>query len=1292
MNRLKRALGVLLSLTMMAAVLPSGMLYTVVHAGVSTHTFDTTKLAKGKIDDKSVVEGLKSADNYFSVNGTALYRVGDTYVKALEIGKAGSGSVSFVVTGTATMECQVSSTGDKNQSVVALKGPDGNDVMPTGATNAVVTTKEIVNDKNGTSPITISYQNLGAGTYQIYSPASSFNRGFRFISASVTETTSDTDTRKAWSTVEAPAFGEIKQDGSSILVNYNMKVGSDGADSVTCTMKDKNGTVIGKPQTNTTTGTTGSFKFTPSASGDYSFSLSASRTGETDKTAEDTTFMGYALPLSAPSFSSATSMGNGKEALVWSTVKEADAYEVSYSADGTTFSAPVEVKDTQYTVEGLTVGTKYTFKVAAKRTAPAGTSEAATIQATPKSDAENVWSYADFGTNATTDSAKAGFSGSANEGSVSVWNLKNSGKLVPASTDGLSYYYTAVPSSQNFTLEADVNVDAWTYTNGQEGFGLMACDRVGANGDGTAFWNNSYMDSVTKVEYHYADGAVTDDATASKYTMKLGVGSQEKVGVTASDLSQPVTNIPSTFTSTMDTLETSCANNDAGTYNIVGNATNAVAGTVAQPATKFHMSIQRNNTGYFVSYTDAEGNTTTKKYYDTKALDQLDQENVYVGFFASRTCKITCSNISLKTIDPKNDAPAEKQPTTDVTPLYQFVSADTCNSAAYTLQFAANADGSVAIKDQNGTEVANTAVKANEVVNVPVTLTDGTNKYTAVMTPDANYMPGKNKKMASYDAQTVEKTVTYKALKSVYTDNYIFAGAEGKTSGDGSRENPVDVYTAVKYAQPGQKIVLLSGTYNLTSTLTIQRGTDGTDDAKIYMVADSQSSERPILNFGGNCEGLVVAGNNWYFSGFDVTGSQNGKDGIRLCGSHDTFDSVNAYKNGNTGLQISRYTGTDTTKESWPHDNLILNCTSHENADAGYEDADGFAAKLTVGDNNVFDGCVSYNNADDGWDLFAKPETGSIGAVTIQNCVAFANGYGVDGTNEGNGNGFKLGGSSLSGKHILRNCVSFDNKSKGIDSNSCPDINVINCTSYNNGLPNVALYTNDAANTDFSATGVLSYRTQYTETADNIKLKGTQDTSKVYNATNYYWPVSSASSNLLKASSDTSSVDASWFVSLDTHFDYSKHVYSSLPVVRNADNTVNMNGLLVLSQKGVEQVGLNTDGKYISGAYLNTYDGVTAGSASTVFDIPASPEKIKTPVTPVSPETPTTPKTPAASAAPAANADQPADQLPSSSQDEVRAVTPNTKDQTNAAMYLAVLMAVLAASVFAYHKLHNEEN
>lgn len=51
---------------------------------------------------------------------------------------------------------------------------------------------------------------------------------------------------------------------------------------------------------------------------------------------------------------------------------------------------------------------------------------------------------------------------------------------------------------------------------------------------------------------------------------------------------------------------------------------------------------------------------------------------------------------------------------------------------------------------------------------------------------------------------------------------------------------------------------------------------------------------------------------------------------------------------------------------------------------------------------------------------FAKVQSGSIGAVTIKNSVAYGNGYLEDGTNAGNGNGFKLGGDSMSGKHVLR--------------------------------------------------------------------------------------------------------------------------------------------------------------------------------------------------------------------------------------------------------------------------------
>ena len=120
---------------------------------------------------------------------------------------------------------------------------------------------------------------------------------------------------------------------------------------------------------------------------------------------------------------------------------------------------------------------------------------------------------------------------------LKVWSMNSKGKLVPNSTDGVAFYYTTIdPETENFTLSADVTVDSWKFTNGQEGFGLMAADRVGENGSGNSFWNNSYMVSATKVEYFWdAEAGQVSDA-GDKYTMKLGVGSQEKIGVTPENL------------------------------------------------------------------------------------------------------------------------------------------------------------------------------------------------------------------------------------------------------------------------------------------------------------------------------------------------------------------------------------------------------------------------------------------------------------------------------------------------------------------------------------------------------------------------------------------------------------------------------------------------------------------------------------------------------------------------------------------------------------------------------------
>lgn len=1028
--------------------------------------------------------------------------------------------------------------------------------------------------ENGPKQI-LKLDNKESGKKDLVLPVEAGKTYYLYVSGSkikITSITVDYRTALDWSEIKDPVLGTPSAKGDTISVPYTAQVGGLGAEALEVTMYDADGKTVEK-QSITAEGESGEVEFKPTASGTYSFKAELIRSEESSKISNTTTAIEFVLPMAMPKGLNAENKGHGNVKLTWQAVAEAESYTVS--VDGTVVEEGVTAL--AQTIKGLTVGQEYTFQIAAVR--GENVSTPAEVKLTITEDAVKTWNFAAFGQGVDNKTANNGYSGSLDTGDLKIWEKNSKGKLVAASTDGLAFYYTTIdPATENFTLSADITVDEWTYTNGQEGFGLMAADRVGENGDSGIFWNNSYMLSATKVEYLWdaTEGKVSD--AGDKYTMKLGIGSQEKIGVTPENMNDSPTD--QGFRSTMTTLETSAANsgNGAGTYNIVGKYTNSAETvkdiTDLNVQTTFHMTLQRNNTGYFLSYTNVEtGETVTNKYYhgkDGDELTRLDAENIYVGFFTSRTATISVANAVLTTIDPAKDAPAESRPVTYVTPNYTIDSASVANSADYELVYYGNADGTLKITNSdNETVLSDAGVKANTKVYTHTTLKSGSNVFHVEFTPNADYRPSEYSLLSSYDTVSFDFTVNY----NVKGRTVIYAAPEGRSTGSGTNSDPVDIYTAVKSVAPGQMIVLKGGTYALDKTVTIDRGVSGTTDARIYMIADPDSTSRPVLNFQRKCAGMILAGDYWYFQGFDVTGSANSLKGIQVSGSHNTLDDIMAYRNGNTGIQISRYKSTD-GRSDWPSYNLILNCTSYLNADAGYEDADGFAAKLTIGEGNVFDGCIAAYNADDGWDLFAKVETGAIGQVVIQNCVAFKNGYVLDENGQevdaGNGNGFKMGGSSISGHHILRNSVSFGNKAKGIDSNSCPDIEAYSSTSYNNESFNVAFYTNDAKNTAFIAKGILSFKDSSNAAgqtvAEQFKPKGTQETSAYENAMNYYWRGENSTN------SEGIAATAEWFQNMDMN----SAIHGGIR--RNTDGTINMNGFLAVTSAVPEGVGARMTG------------------------------------------------------------------------------------------------------------------
>ena len=1003
-----------------------------------------------------------------------------------------------------------------------------------------------------------------AGTYYLGVPDGS-NYIFKI---EVTETAGGAAApeRGDWSAVAAPVITEAIDDGEGqIKVTVSASIGFDGGDELLVTMYDAEGNEIATRRS-IAEKQKHVLLFEPENSGNYTFKAVLNREDEEGKLTSEAVTASFSLPLVAPIIISATSKGAGKMELVWTSVKEATHYEILVND---VVCATTDLNT--HMLEGMTVGEKCSFIIKAYRGEESSVS--VPMSATVTEEAQRTWGFTAYGPSASL--SKNGYVGSLNEdGFVTVYSEGNGGKIQPPSLDGLAFYYTAIPTDLNFTLRATVSVDSWDYSNGQEGFGLMVADALGAHGDTAGFWNNAYMALLSKVEYRYegeGDDLLIYDLSATegtKITMKLGLFALSKTGVTKENQAN-FNNSPEFKEYAVSTpLEWAAAEwgKETGTYNIVGNYGVAPGGDIeGEMRTEFILEIQKNNTGYFITYYNADGTVyKTVKNYDPNALNQLDSDNVYAGFFASRNARVTFSNVELTTINPAEDAPAEERPVTKIQPAITFATDLISNSLDYEMMVDANVSGTVKVIVAGKTVLENVPVKANERAYLNYNLaTYGDNRVQVVFTPDPNQYLGEFTQLAS--TNDVTEILNIVANKCSDHSKVIYVSPTGLPTGNGTKEQPYDIYTAVDRVTAGQTIVLMEGTYRMESSLRIKRGFDGTEDARISMIADLEAKTRPVIDFQGLYSGITHGGDYWYFYGFDVTRSLDGQKGFQVSGNNNVLDQIHTYYNGNTGIQISRYNGKDLFPD-WPANNLILNCTSYCNYDAGFEDADGFAAKLTCGEGNVFDGCVAYNNADDGWDLFAKLETGSIGAVTIRNCVAYANGFvpGVEG--QGNGNGFKMGGDSLSGKHVLENSYAFWNLSKGIDSNSCPDIIVKDCVSYNNGSYNVAFYTNNASNTAYVASGILSFKDSTIPNGDmtlgeQLKGKGDQNMVAYINDTNYYWYGDSAYNTA------GVKIDASAFVSLEFK-----------GITRNADGSINMQGFLERSDKAPANAGVQPGG------------------------------------------------------------------------------------------------------------------
>ncbi len=284
-----------------------------------------------------------------------------------------------------------------------------------------------------------------------------------------------------------------------------------------------------------------------------------------------------------------------------------------------------------------------------------------------------------------------------------------------------------------------------------------------------------------------------------------------------------------------------------------------------------------------------------------------------------------------------------------------------------------------------------------------------------------------------------------------FVNSVIHVSPTGKSSGNGTLDDPKDISTAVGNAGPSCRIILTDGVYTLSKPLVVNKYNSGTEDSPVILEAEHP---RKVILKGKNISGglplMILRSNHWVLKGLRFTHAPG--SGLLICGNYNKILNCEASYNGDTGILICAYPGDG--KEDYPSYNTVEDCDSCHNCDDVAENADGFGCKLRAGEGNVFRHCTAYQNADDGFDLYTKSVFGPIGKVRIEECIAYNNGMNTlekDRSLTTRGTGFKLGGESLPVPHEAIRCIAFHNHRAGIAANSNPCCKIKKCISFCNG-------------------------------------------------------------------------------------------------------------------------------------------------------------------------------------------------------------------------------------------------
>jgi hypothetical protein len=311
------------------------------------------------------------------------------------------------------------------------------------------------------------------------------------------------------------------------------------------------------------------------------------------------------------------------------------------------------------------------------------------------------------------------------------------------------------------------------------------------------------------------------------------------------------------------------------------------------------------------------------------------------------------------------------------------------------------------------------------------------------------------------------------AKLSVVFSTVWYVAPNGLDTGPGTWDHPfATIQKAQEFVSSGDTVYIRGGDYDVTES-QISR-VEQNLFACISFIDKSGSPENrinywaypgevPVFDFSDvkppnqRVVGIYVTASWVHIKGLEMTGVQvtikthTESYCIYSWGNHNIFEQIIMHDNQGTGLRHRR-----------GGNNLFLNCDAYQNHDYTSEDGrggntDGFGCHPTDGGTgNIFRGCRSWFNSDDGFDVIGSAEP-----VVFENCWAFYNGYSVSFASLADGNGFKAGGHAGTAvenlpvpvpRHTVRFCLAVRNKANGFYANHhIGGIDWYNNSSYRNG-------------------------------------------------------------------------------------------------------------------------------------------------------------------------------------------------------------------------------------------------